>query len=43
MPHYVDNSLICNAQKLETAQMSLNWKMDTENVAYLHNGMLLCS
>jgi hypothetical protein len=29
---------ICNSQKLETTQMSLNWRMDKENVVHLHNG-----
>ena len=35
------NSLIYNSQKLETTQMSLNWRMDTENVIHVHNGILL--
>ena len=37
--HYVHRSLICNNQKLKTAQMSLNRRMDTENVVHLHNGI----
>jgi hypothetical protein len=41
MLHYVHNSLIYNSQKLERTQMSLNRGMDTENVVYLHNGVLL--
>ena len=32
--------LIYNSQKLESIQMSLNGEMDTENVLYLHNGIL---
>ena len=32
---YVHSSLICNSQKLETTQMSLNWRMDIENVIHL--------
>ena len=34
MLHYVQNSLICNSQKMETAQMYLNQTMDTENVVH---------
>jgi hypothetical protein len=41
MLHYVHSSLIYNSQKLERTQMSLNRGMDTENVVYLHNGVLL--
>ena len=37
MLNYVHNSLIYNSQKLERNQMSLNRKMDTENVIHLHN------
>jgi hypothetical protein len=29
------------SQQLETTQMSLKGKVDTENVVYLHNGILL--
>jgi hypothetical protein len=36
MLHYVHSSLVCNNQKLERIQMSLNRGMDTENVVYLH-------
>ena len=32
MLHYVHSSLIYNSQKLERTQMSLNRRMDTENV-----------
>ena len=42
MLHYVHSSLIYNSQKLERTQMSLNRRMDTENVVHLHNGVLLC-
>jgi hypothetical protein len=41
MLHYVHSSLIYNSQKLEITQMSLNRRMDTENVVHLHNGVLL--
>jgi hypothetical protein len=41
MLHYVHISLIYNSQKLERTQMALNRGMDTENVIYLHNGVLL--
>ena len=41
MLHYVHSSHIYNSQKLERTQMSLNRGMDTENVIYLHNGVLL--
>ena len=41
MLHYVHSSLICNSQKLERTQMPLKGGMDTENVVYLHNGILL--
>ena len=40
MLHYDHNSLIYNSQKLERIQMSFNRGMDTENVVYLHNGVL---
>jgi len=43
MLHYVHSSLIYNSQKLERAQMPFNRGMDTENVVYLHNGILLLS
>jgi hypothetical protein len=39
--HNVHSSLICNSQKLEAIQMSLNRVMDTENVVHLYNGVLL--
>lgn len=39
MLHYVHSRLICNSQKLEPTQMSLNRRMDTENVIHLHNGV----
>ena len=41
MLYYVHISLIYNSQKLEGAQMSLKRGMDTENVVYLYNGILL--
>ena len=41
MHHYVHIRLIYNSQKLERAQMTLNRKIDTENVEHLQNGILL--
>jgi hypothetical protein len=42
MPHYVHRSLIYSSQKKKKKkQMSLNRGMDTENVVYLHNRVLL--
>ena len=41
MLHYVHSSLIYDNQKLETTQMSLSRRMDTESVVHLHNGVLL--
>jgi hypothetical protein len=35
MLHYVHSSLICNSWKLETIQMSIKWRIDTENVVQL--------
>jgi hypothetical protein len=34
--HYVQSSLFCDSQKLETTQMSHNRRMDTENVVHWH-------
>jgi hypothetical protein len=39
MLHYVHSSLIYNRQNLERSLMSLNRRMDTENVVFLHNGI----
>jgi hypothetical protein len=36
MLHYFHNSLIYNSQKLERTQMTLNRRMDTENVIYIY-------
>ena len=36
--HYVPSSFICSNQKLETTQMPLNQRMDTENMVHLHKG-----
>ena len=41
MLHCFHSSLFYNSQKLETTQMSLTWRMDTENVVHLHNWILL--
>jgi hypothetical protein len=38
--HHVHRSLIQSSQKLETTQMSLNRRMDIENVVHLHNKIL---
>jgi hypothetical protein len=38
--YYVHNSFIFNTQKLETTQMHLKWRIDTENVVHLHSGIL---
>ena len=35
--NYVHSSFISNSQKLETTQISLNQRMDNENVGHLHN------
>jgi hypothetical protein len=40
MLYHVDSRLICNSQKLETTQTSLNKRMNTENVVHLYNGIL---
>jgi hypothetical protein len=41
MLHYVHSNLIYNTQGLEKkTQMSLNRRMDTENVVHLQNGIL---
>lgn len=29
-----------NNQRVETTQMSINWKMDEQNVDYLYKGIL---
>jgi hypothetical protein len=41
MLHYVHNSLIYNSQILERTHMSLNREMHMDNMAHLHNGVLL--
>ena len=41
MLHYVHSSPDYISQKLEWTQMSLNGGMDSENVVYLQNGLLL--
>jgi len=38
--YYVHAGLNCDSQKLETTHMSHNWRIDTENVVHLHNGIL---
>ena len=39
--NYVHSSIIHNNQNLETTLMSINGRMDKENVVNLHNGILL--
>ena len=39
--HYVHRGLICDRQKLEATQISLDRRMDTENVVHLLIGILL--
>lgn len=34
-------NILHNSLKWETLQISINWKMDKQNVAYLYSGMLL--
>ena len=41
MFHYVHSSFTCNSQKLEVTQMSLNQRIDTENVAIYTMGYYL--
>jgi hypothetical protein len=41
MLHHVHISLISDSQKLETTQMFLNRRMDTENVVHLYNEILI--
>jgi hypothetical protein len=38
--NYVHSSFMHNSQKLETTWLSLNQRMDEENVVHLHNGAL---
>ena len=40
MAHYVYRSLIYNILELERTQISLNRRMDTENVVHLHNSVI---
>jgi hypothetical protein len=40
MLHYAHSRLIYNSLKLESTQMFLNRRMDTENVVHLHYGVL---
>ena len=40
MFYYIHSSLICNRQRLETTQMSVNQRMNTKNVVHLNNGIL---
>ena len=39
--YYVHIILICDIKNLSKTQMSHNTRMNTENVVYLHNGILL--
>jgi hypothetical protein len=38
--NYIHSSFIHNNPKLKTAQMSLSWRMDKENVIHLNDGIL---
>jgi hypothetical protein len=40
MFHYIHSSFIYIIQKLEATQNSLNWRIDRENVVYVHNTIL---
>jgi hypothetical protein len=40
MHHYNHNNYIYNSQKLVTNQISIDQRIDTENVVHLHNEML---
>jgi hypothetical protein len=41
MLHHDYSRLIYKNQKLEITHMTLNRRMDTVNVVYIHNGVLL--
>jgi hypothetical protein len=41
MLHYVNSTLVCDSQKLETTQMFQDRRMDTENMVHLHSGILI--
>ena len=41
MLHYVHSSLIYNSQKLETAQMFINERIDTNKMWYIYSEILL--
>ena len=41
MFHYIHGGLISDSQKLESTQMTHKGRMDTENVVYLYNEILL--
>ena len=38
---HIHSSIIHNSQKVEITQMSINRRMDKQNVVYTYNGMLL--
>jgi len=38
--HYVYSNIICDSHKLETTQMSVNRRINTEHVVHLHNEIL---
>ena len=42
MHTYVHSSTVYNSKDLETTQMSINDRLDMENVAHIHHG-ILCS
>ena len=39
--NYFHSSIIYNSHNLEATLMPINWRIDKENVVYLHNGVLL--
>ena len=41
MQPYIHNSIIHNSQDMETTQMSIDTRMDKENVIHIYNGILL--
>ena len=41
MQPYIHNSIIHNSQDMETTKMSIDTRMDKENVIHIYNGILL--
>ena len=40
---YIYRNIVCNNQKMETIQTSINWWMNKQNVVHPYNGILLSS